>query len=469
MQKKHLQNNLYNILLLVIYTGIVLSTTFFHEIWTDEAQAWLVAGDSSLLNIIKEIRIEGHPILWYLILMPLHKLHLPVISMQITSSFFMIVATAVLLWKSPFNKLIKTVIIFSPAFLYYLPIIARNYCLVPIFLFLFCIYYNKRNQSPVLYCIILLLLANTHILMFGFCFCAFLIFLFQKIKDNSITEDLTRFISIVITAIIFLSMIIFFHGAKDLNIDIVYMNSFGINISNLLTYMDLFKFYKELNLNVLYIIANISFIAFAILGLLGTFKIDKQFSLIALTGLLFQFYVYIFVWQINIQKVSLIILTLLSCYWIIYYKQSELDKKFKFALTISMIMFFALSIPISIKTIKYDILNDFSYSLKAAKALKSFADKDSVVLALGYTSPIQAYLTDLKYYSPVCKQNITYYKYDIRISDIRNTNKDKELKKLNFSYIIASDIIDDNRYKLIYAPEKSSVIEKFYLYEFIKK
>ena len=66
-----------------------------HEIWRDEAQVWLVVRDLNLFGIIDHVRIEGHPLLWYFIVMLPAKLKLPVFSMQVLSLGFMLCAVFV--------------------------------------------------------------------------------------------------------------------------------------------------------------------------------------------------------------------------------------------------------------------------------------------------------------------------------------------------------------------------------------
>ncbi len=49
-----------------------------HEPWADEAQAWLIAKDSSVLNLfLNQLRYESTPGLWHLLLMPFAKLGAP--------------------------------------------------------------------------------------------------------------------------------------------------------------------------------------------------------------------------------------------------------------------------------------------------------------------------------------------------------------------------------------------------------
>ena len=63
-------------LVLLIYIISISVVIVKHEPWADEAQAWLLARDSGLFELLfKRLRYEGHPGLWYLILTPFSKLH----------------------------------------------------------------------------------------------------------------------------------------------------------------------------------------------------------------------------------------------------------------------------------------------------------------------------------------------------------------------------------------------------------
>ena len=55
---------------LIIYVIALLYIIPKHEPWEDEAQAWLLARDSGLVELLfKNIGYEGHPGLWHVILM----------------------------------------------------------------------------------------------------------------------------------------------------------------------------------------------------------------------------------------------------------------------------------------------------------------------------------------------------------------------------------------------------------------
>ena len=53
---------------IIISIGLIVYKLSFHELWKDEWQAWLVARDLSLSNMLAFLNYEGHPSLWYLYL-----------------------------------------------------------------------------------------------------------------------------------------------------------------------------------------------------------------------------------------------------------------------------------------------------------------------------------------------------------------------------------------------------------------
>lgn len=142
----------------VIFNGILLSR---HELWRDEANVWLMARELSPIQLFREIRYQGHPCLWYLLVMPLAKLGLPFRSIGVLSLSVMAVTAGLFLWKAPFNTLVKAVCVFSPIFSYFYADIARNYCLIALLLLLLAWYYPQRNKKGFWYGLLLGLLVQS--------------------------------------------------------------------------------------------------------------------------------------------------------------------------------------------------------------------------------------------------------------------------------------------------------------------
>lgn len=153
-----------DVITLIIYLLGVCTISFFHEPWFDEAQAWAIARSGTIKEILFEIpHYEGHPPLWYLILLPFAKLGAPYeLSLAIVNIFFMTLAVAVLLFKSPFPKLIRCLLPFNFFLFYQYGVISRPYCILVLAMFLAALCYKNRNEYPVKYLLSLALMCAVH-------------------------------------------------------------------------------------------------------------------------------------------------------------------------------------------------------------------------------------------------------------------------------------------------------------------
>lgn len=141
----------------LVFNGILLAG---HELWRDEANVWLIARELSPIQLFREIRYQGHPCLWYLLIMPFAKLGFPFKTISVLSFLIMAAGAGIFTFKAPFHPLTKLVCLFSPIFSYYYPVVARNYCLIALLLILLAYYYTVRNNKPVLYGLLLGLLVQ---------------------------------------------------------------------------------------------------------------------------------------------------------------------------------------------------------------------------------------------------------------------------------------------------------------------
>lgn len=147
-------------IIFALYIVFNLYLLLVHEMWRDEINVWLMGRDLSVIQLLQELKYQGHPCLWYLLIMPFAKLGLPCQVMGIVSMVCMGAATWLFLFHGPFSILAKFVLVFSPAFTYYYPVIARAYCLVALGIILVALYYKRRYERPVLYGLVLGLLVQ---------------------------------------------------------------------------------------------------------------------------------------------------------------------------------------------------------------------------------------------------------------------------------------------------------------------
>lgn len=147
----------------VLYAALIVWITVFHELWFDEAQAWTIAKDASVFDIIFRIpHYETHPPLWHLILSIPAKAGLPYeLSMKVIQILTAVFMIAVLEFKSPLPNIIKVILPFTYWTAYQYGVISRPYALFAALLFICASLYMERDKKPVLYCLFLGLLCLT--------------------------------------------------------------------------------------------------------------------------------------------------------------------------------------------------------------------------------------------------------------------------------------------------------------------
>ena len=143
----------------------------------DEVNAWNISQNCSFTELFAVSRREGHFILWYLLLKPLSLNNIGFLWSMYVLNWFFAFSAVLLLWKkAPFNPWLKVLITFSlPVQMF--SVYARCYAIGMLALFAICALYPKRKESPVLYPLLIILLANTSIIgciaafVFGLLYC----------------------------------------------------------------------------------------------------------------------------------------------------------------------------------------------------------------------------------------------------------------------------------------------------------
>jgi hypothetical protein len=132
-----------------------------HEPWFDEAQAWLLARDASVWDIIwKYARYEGTPSLWHLLLAMPAKAGVSPIALNVISSTLALVGAALLLLKSPFPRPLAVLLPAGYFFFYQYGIVARSYALLIPLLWFVAVLYPQRFTHPWRYTGLLILLSQ---------------------------------------------------------------------------------------------------------------------------------------------------------------------------------------------------------------------------------------------------------------------------------------------------------------------
>ncbi len=147
----------------LLYVLMVSIVAFYHEPWSDEAQAWLLARDSSVRDLLLiRMHYEG-PVLWHLVLKILTSLHLGYGSMTVLSVIIASMGIVAFFRWSPFPLLLTVLIPFTYFLFYQYAVIARCYVLLPLLLFSVMIAKRDAFQKPARFFLLLFLLMNVSI------------------------------------------------------------------------------------------------------------------------------------------------------------------------------------------------------------------------------------------------------------------------------------------------------------------
>ena len=146
-----------------LYVALTAVLICFHEPWFDEVQAWLIARDAPLHDILFVIpHYEGHPPLWHLLLAVPARLGVPY---EVGLKTVNLLTAYWLVWliefRSPFSKPAKAVLPFTYFLFYQYAIVSRPYALLGAALMLAAIFFKERETKPGRFVAALVLLCLT--------------------------------------------------------------------------------------------------------------------------------------------------------------------------------------------------------------------------------------------------------------------------------------------------------------------
>ena len=147
----------------VAFFLVGLVTILNHEMWRDELQAWLIAKESGgLLELARNMRYDGHPPLWYLLLYGLSRLTDNPAAMQMLHLAIATATAYVFARSAPFTRLHRALFCFGYFPLYEYAAISRNYAVGVLLIFCFCAAHAAAKRNYPLLALVLALLANAN-------------------------------------------------------------------------------------------------------------------------------------------------------------------------------------------------------------------------------------------------------------------------------------------------------------------
>lgn len=438
------RGNIVLICLFAVYAVLTFIGAANHEIWYDEAQAWCIARDNDIPGIIAQMQYEGHPPLWHFVLYPFTRLGFSADILPFISWFITLISAGLMLWKAPFRPAMKVIILFSSGFLYYTAIISRVYCLIVLLLVLIAIVYPRRNERPVLYGLLIALLADTHLMMCGLVGILGIYMIIDMVKlwrSSSKLMNIRRVAGLLLAGIGVILLILPILGSLSAN---DYAEERTQNMSLLTMLNRLLWSFESITLNTTF---NVEYIiqqdfATMIYGLIGLMFIIMMFYLRHykkhfIICLFFTFF-YCIICEVIWFSLPSRAVVFLFCYAIIYwmavstekpvfkepkpFKNPSVndhplirwlrarDKDFPRTYCAVFCIYTALTIPVAFTELFNDYTKDFSYSKTTADFIRENLEPDAVVVYLGNISAVSysAYLPDHKFYSLTRARFLTY-------------------------------------------------------------
>jgi len=176
-----------------LWIVIVAFTLPHHEKWADEAQAWLLARDLDLRTLwFHELRYEGSPGLWHTILWVAQRVfHARYDSIGYIGAVCALAGVALVLFKAPFPRPLRWMLVFTYFMVYQYAVIARPYTLVPLLAFAAATLF-KDIRHPERITVVLVLLANISLHGTIIAGCLGLAYLIDGIKSWATLEERLR-------------------------------------------------------------------------------------------------------------------------------------------------------------------------------------------------------------------------------------------------------------------------------------
>lgn len=441
----------------LLYAIITAILAFHHENWRDENQVWLLCKNLSITDLLVQLKYEGHPIVWFALIFPFAKLGFSCKILNIISWIVMVTSVFIILKKAPFSKIAKIAIIITFPFMYQYVIVARNYSLIVLFVTLICLLDYKRKEHPILYAIVLALLANTHLIMVGLVGMITITFYIYELtinrKNNTKEENsklLKGFLIVVVGGIILLIQLIrCLTVASELPKEINIAELIKLTIYNLSEYAGclIYSNKGKYIIDILFLL----FIAF------GIWDYRKE-TIIFAGAVIFQCLIYSILGIMELYMGMSILLILIYVMWT---KSNDIlenngNKKIITMFEIMLIIISLLSIPKikSVCTAEYKF--NYSSAPEMAQYINENIENNAIIIAdrdAECSSMIPYIKNNSKFWNVRTQQYYTYVTWNWdREREITGEEVEKELKE-NF-------VKEENLY-YIYCTKRNDVVKPY--------
>lgn len=469
-------------IVLIIFTILMFILVITHECYQEEAQSWLMARDLNPIQLIQQLKYEGHSFLWYYILMPFAKMGFPMKTQNFITAIMAIAGVYLILKKSPFSKAEKLLMVFSGGMIYFYGVIARPYALAVLILYAIAAMYSQRKEHPYKYAILLAILGQTHLIMVPVVVMLAIFFWGSELIKKETTKEekieLLKSLSIVVVSLIMFFIICIFTvqncaiiRPKETNLtgiwkkirdQVTVTTSYLIGSDNVKTY-------------------HICIVAIAIvMCIIGSIK-NTKLALVFWAQVIFTFLVHAFVWNTISLRVYMVIYMLIFWMWL-YKNEYKKDNKW---LQIAFIIFFLITAVPSYSIAIQDIFYNYSDGENAAKYIENNIEEGACFVCVDNETQ-QSIIGHLpkdkyKFYQVSSQSYFTYMTWSSEWNRF-TTYGDAEdiIKKFKNDYenlyVISLYFIGGTDMKLVYTPDEKIINhmynqngrEKYYIYKIVK-
>ena len=384
---------------LTLYAAASIYLMFCHEAWRDESHAWVLAKQLSWTQIPSICQSEGHPCLWFYLVKISIVLGLPFKYFGLLSITFMTLAAGLFLFRADFHWISKILVILSPLFFYYNPVICRIYSALMLLICALCALWKDRHEKPLIYAILVALLFQSHILICGLAI-GFTLDMGIDLFTDKKHRDIRHFAGLFIAVLSFVFVILELKqdpGSKNY-IDITFdylINRLKSNEWLVYLFSVSAKFdFGGLNVGVIVILVTlIALIVVIYLAFRPEFRKDCLCQgLVFLCGIGVYFGIIIFVRTADHIQMSIVL-----CMIVLFLCWTLRDIKYGPVFEVLLLVMCVPLIPKSLITDPYkDIKEPFSGSREIAEIIEKNVEDGSVIMVGNefQTSSVIAYLYD---------------------------------------------------------------------------
>lgn len=458
----------------VLYVLFLVWGVTNHESWADEAQSWLIARDADLATLFRLLPSEGHPPLWYLLLMPFAKSGMSYATLKWISAILALCSVYLLLFRTRFHPLVKLLLPFGYVFLFEYARLGRSYSLIIFFIMAIASLYPKRFDRPLLFALCIVGLFNTHVLVFGYAMALVALYAFDAFEAKRLNGKVLLALGVMFIGSVYL--LPYLAGAKM-------TEHFEA------TATDHAQNFKNVIIGSTIISGNFGLALLLFIALLLPLFSRPKAGIAVLTGIVCTLYILTYRYNGAMRHFMVVFTIIAGGYGIaVHYKDASGKRAGKLKirpLTIGMYLLsfvVLLHYPASLEMHTKDADKLYSDAGNVASFIKEKFDKETVIVAWQSMRCLSTlpYMPDRKLYYADCQRFGTYYIYDTCFTKgtwmypvdyavkVAHDNFKEKKEKVIFLFDYAVMPQTEQYLDLLYVSAEDPIRwdEKFYVYKF---